>query len=131
MQNLIESDLSDRLENIAIPTTIIWGKNDKTIYDTANREVKEEASVEIKDNLRLSTVIRSYYYNTPTYMIILVGKIKKINPFRKNEEVISRMFMNPKNFIRRYKYDKSLMSKIIKRSLLAYYGRRDKSISTK
>jgi len=30
MQNLIESDLSDQLQKIEIPTTIIWGENDTT-----------------------------------------------------------------------------------------------------
>jgi len=30
MANLIESDLSDKLENISIPTLIIWGENDTT-----------------------------------------------------------------------------------------------------
>jgi pimeloyl-ACP methyl ester carboxylesterase len=30
MQNLIESDLSDNLHSIKIPTTIIWGEDDTT-----------------------------------------------------------------------------------------------------
>lgn len=91
---------------------------DSTIYDTAKRETREEACAELEDDLKVSAVIESDYYEQPTYMIVLTGKVKNLKEFKKTDEVIAREFVSPENFLKNYGYDKILMKEIIERSLL-------------
>lgn len=93
-------------------------KEDSTIRDTAKRETREEACAELEDDLRVSAIIESNYYKYPTYVIVLAGRIKRLNKFTETDEVSSRKFMNCEDFLKRYKYDKKLMREIIKKSLL-------------
>lgn len=91
---------------------------DRNIFETAKREVIEEAYVEIKD-CKVSTIIRLYYYKEPTYMLILSAKVGKIYEFNKNEESLDRKFMNPLNFLKSYSKnnDFELMGEIIKNTM--------------
>ncbi|HOI59891.1 MAG TPA: NUDIX domain-containing protein [Candidatus Pacearchaeota archaeon] len=74
---------------------------DRDVFETAEREVMEEACVEIKD-CNILTIIRSYYYREPTYMLILSAKVGKIYEFNKNKESLDRKFMNPLDFLEIY-----------------------------
>ena len=93
-------------------------REDSTIYDTVEREVREEACAELENNLKVSAVIESDYYKCPTYMVVLAGRVKRLDKFKETDEVISREFMSVEDFLEKYEYDKELMKKIIKRSLL-------------
>lgn len=93
-------------------------KDDSTIYSTAKRETHEEACAEVEDDLKVSAIIESNYYEYPTYMIVLAGRVKRLNRFIKTNEVTSRKVMNYEEFLKRYKYDKKMMREIIKKSLL-------------
>jgi len=100
-----------------IPGGYVEG-GDRNIFETAKREVIEEAYVEIKD-CKVSTIIRSYYYKEPTYMLILSAKVGKIYEFNKNEESLDRKFMNPLNFLKSYSKNNNfeLMREIIKNAM--------------
>jgi radical SAM superfamily enzyme YgiQ (UPF0313 family)/8-oxo-dGTP pyrophosphatase MutT (NUDIX family) len=92
-------------------------KNDSDIFETAKREVREEACTELEENLMLCAIIESRYTFPPTYMVVLAGKIKKLYPFRETNEVISRSFLKPQEFLERYRYDRRLMGRIVEKAL--------------
>lgn len=92
-------------------------KKDLTIYDTVKREAREEAFVELADDLKILAVIESDCYDHPTYMVILMGKVKKLHSFTVNEETTSRKFMKPADFLQEYRHDKKLMKEILNRSI--------------
>lgn len=97
---------------------------DRDVFQTAKREVMEEACVEIKD-CKILTIIRSYFYKEPTYMLILLAKVKKIYEFDKNKESLERKFINPLDFLENYSKNNNveLMNKIIEEAVK--YGKRN------
>lgn len=94
---------------------------DKSFEDAVSREALEEACVYIKD-LKLSLVVESDYFGDApdklTYMLFYTAKVNKLEDFVANSESTSRKFMSPEKFIEDFKWDKELISNIVRSAIL-------------
>ena len=105
-------------------------KNEKTIFETVRREFKEEFCGELHDNLKISSIIRSYYSKTPSYMVILNGRIKNLSKYiRFQNETKGRKVMDVGSFVKAYKGDMSFMREILINALLTEKKTIDKLLS--
>lgn len=93
---------------------------DISFEDAVSREALEEAYVSIKD-IELSLVVESdYFWDTHdklTYMLFYTAKVDKLEEFVVNSESNSRKFMSPEEFIESFKWDKELISQIVRTAI--------------
>lgn len=94
---------------------------DRSNYETARRELLEEAGVEIGQMIPCLIMESSGYDGDdtePSYMIVMTGVAHKIGRFTPSKEIIARHFLSPEVFLQSYggPYEKD-MAFIIQTSL--------------
>ncbi len=96
---------------------------DKTYFDTARRELFEETGATI-GHVTPIMIMQSQSYehsehnNEPSYMVVLTGTVSDLGVFEQTDEIQSRHFLSPEEFLEAYEGDHpGDMQKIIAHAL--------------
>lgn len=81
---------------------------DRTNFETARRELLEEAGAHI-GQIKPCLVMRTDHYNRgaghpgePSYMIIMTGIVLELEPFKPSAEIVGRHLLTPEVFMHSY-----------------------------
>jgi 8-oxo-dGTP diphosphatase len=80
-------------------------ETERTIEETARREVMEEVGITLKDLFAVNVIQSDYYGNTPedlTYMVILTAFVDEFQPFTPNLESKGRLVLDIEDFLAQY-----------------------------